>query len=192
MLPQIRTTQHHMLAVTVVVLAYTTATAAQNLSCICDLHHSLQQCRILNPLSEARDGTHFLLDASHVRYCWATMETPVGCLLNITLNKPWTWCRICAEGLVSRSGGSGYFIMWKTRHSYFRNLETRCLKLEKKKKSPVILLLRRHHCQNIGIYFVIWSSFLSCLYRFPLSLKKKKQKTKNRNSRRGSVVDESD
>ena len=31
--------------------AYTTAIAMPNLSCICDLHHSLQQCPILNPLS---------------------------------------------------------------------------------------------------------------------------------------------
>ena len=35
--------------------AYTTATATRDLSHICDLHCSLQQCRILNPLSEARD-----------------------------------------------------------------------------------------------------------------------------------------
>ena len=35
--------------------AYTTATATQDLSLICDLHHGLPQCWILNPLSEARD-----------------------------------------------------------------------------------------------------------------------------------------
>ena len=35
--------------------AYTTATATQDLSCICNLHHSSQQCWILNPMSEARD-----------------------------------------------------------------------------------------------------------------------------------------
>ena len=38
-------------------LAYTTATATQVLSCLCDLHHSSRQCRILNPLSKVRDGT---------------------------------------------------------------------------------------------------------------------------------------
>ena len=38
-------------------LAYTTATAMQDLSSICNLHHSSQQHRILNPLSEARDIT---------------------------------------------------------------------------------------------------------------------------------------
>ena len=32
----------------------------QDLSCICDLHLSSQQHRILNPLSEARDQTHNL------------------------------------------------------------------------------------------------------------------------------------
>ena len=35
--------------------AYTIAVAIPDLSRICDLCHSLQQCQILNPLSEARD-----------------------------------------------------------------------------------------------------------------------------------------
>ena len=46
--------------------AYATATARQELSRICDLHCSSQQCRILNPLSEARDQTHILMDTSRV------------------------------------------------------------------------------------------------------------------------------
>ena len=36
---------------------YTTATAMQDPSRICDLHHSLWQYQILNPLNEARDRT---------------------------------------------------------------------------------------------------------------------------------------
>ena len=48
-------------------LAYTTATVMQDLSCICDLHRSSRQRRILNPLSEARDQTRNLMDASQVR-----------------------------------------------------------------------------------------------------------------------------
>ena len=36
-------------------LAYTIAIAMPDLNHICNLHHSSQQCRILNPLSEARD-----------------------------------------------------------------------------------------------------------------------------------------
>ena len=37
--------------------AYATATAMQDPSPIYNLHHSLQQCQILNPLSGARDQT---------------------------------------------------------------------------------------------------------------------------------------
>ena len=43
-------------------LAYTTATATQDPSQLCNLYHSSQQCWILNPLSEARDQTQILRD----------------------------------------------------------------------------------------------------------------------------------
>jgi len=46
--------------------AYTTATAMQDPSLICDLHHSLEQYWILNSLSEARDRICFLVDSSWV------------------------------------------------------------------------------------------------------------------------------
>ena len=42
------------------------ATATWDLSHICNLHHSSQQCWILNPLSKARDGTCVLMDTSWV------------------------------------------------------------------------------------------------------------------------------
>ena len=45
-------------------------------NCICSLHHSSWQCRILNPLKEARDGIHILMDTSWVSYHWAMMGTP--------------------------------------------------------------------------------------------------------------------
>ena len=45
---------------------YTTATATPDPIRICDLHHSLRQCRILNPLSEARAWTRILMDNSWV------------------------------------------------------------------------------------------------------------------------------
>ena len=36
-------------------MAYTTATATQDLSLVYNLHHSSRQCRIVNPLGKARD-----------------------------------------------------------------------------------------------------------------------------------------
>ena len=48
----------------------------QDLSHICDLHHSSWQCQILNPLSKARDQTCILMNLSQVPYCWAAMGTP--------------------------------------------------------------------------------------------------------------------
>ena len=47
-------------------LAYSTATAAWDLSLVCDLHHSSRQCWILKPLSEARGPTCILMDTSQV------------------------------------------------------------------------------------------------------------------------------
>ena len=47
-------------------LAYAKATAMPDLSRICDLHHSLWQHWIHNPLNKARDRTHILMDTSWV------------------------------------------------------------------------------------------------------------------------------
>ena len=46
--------------------AYATATAMPDLSSICNLHHSLWQRRILNPLNEAGDQTRILMDTSQI------------------------------------------------------------------------------------------------------------------------------
>ena len=46
--------------------AYATATAMQDPSRVCDLHHSSQQYWILNPLSEARDQICVLKDAGQI------------------------------------------------------------------------------------------------------------------------------
>ena len=37
-----------------------------DVSCVCDLHHSSQQCWILNPLSEAKDWACILMDTSQI------------------------------------------------------------------------------------------------------------------------------
>ena len=50
-------------------LADTTATATPDPSRVCDLPHCSQQHWILNPLSQARDGTRSPVDTSRVHYC---------------------------------------------------------------------------------------------------------------------------
>ena len=49
-------------------LSYTTVTATQDLSHICDLHHSSRQhlSGILNPLSKARDPTGDLMNVRFI------------------------------------------------------------------------------------------------------------------------------
>ena len=58
-------------------LVHTTATVIQDPSHIFNLHHSSQQHRILNPLSEAWDGTHNLKVPSQIPFRCATMGTPL-------------------------------------------------------------------------------------------------------------------
>ena len=55
-------------------LAYTTA--MPDPSRVCQLYHSSQQHWILNPLNEARDRTHILMDTSQVCFHWAMAGSP--------------------------------------------------------------------------------------------------------------------
>ena len=55
--------------------AYATVTAMQDPGHSFDLHHSSQQCRIPNPLSEARDGTCVLMDTNLICFRRATTTT---------------------------------------------------------------------------------------------------------------------
>ena len=50
---------------------------AADLSNVCNLHHSSWQCQILNPLSEARDQTWILKDASQIHFHGAMMGIPM-------------------------------------------------------------------------------------------------------------------
>ena len=57
-------------------LAYITATAVSDLSLICDLHHSLWQCQILNPLSKAGIRPHSRGQYVGFLTCWVIMGSP--------------------------------------------------------------------------------------------------------------------
>ena len=56
---------------------YARATATQDQSHVCNLHHSSRQCRILNLLGKARDRTCNLVVPSQIHFCCATTGTPV-------------------------------------------------------------------------------------------------------------------
>ena len=73
-------------------LVYTKATAMPDLSHIFDLHHSLWQCRILNPLSEARDRTRNLMVPSQIHFCCATTGTSLcSFMVSCFLDSLWSW-----------------------------------------------------------------------------------------------------
>ena len=77
--------------------AYTPATAMQDPSHICDLHHSSHR-QILNPLREARDWTHNLVVPSRIRFHCATMGTPKWGFSNSTnLIHIWHLAFYCKE-----------------------------------------------------------------------------------------------
>ena len=57
-------------------LAYTTTTATQDPSHVCDLHQSSPQRWILSPRSEARDRTHDFMVPSRMCFRCATTPSP--------------------------------------------------------------------------------------------------------------------
>ena len=63
-------------------LAYITATATQTPSCVCDLHHGSWQCRILDPLREARDQTRVFTDTNPICFRFSTVGTPLIAAVN--------------------------------------------------------------------------------------------------------------
>ena len=76
---QIRATARGRIRATLTLtLTLATAIATPDLSQVCNLHHSSQQCRIPNPLRKARDRTHILMDTSQIHFHCATTGTPVS------------------------------------------------------------------------------------------------------------------
>ena len=73
-------------------LAYTTA--MQDPSRVCDLHHSSWQHRIPDPLSEARDLTHILMDISQFRFRCTTTE-----MLHLKNFYDSTWSSHCGSAV---------------------------------------------------------------------------------------------
>ena len=56
--------------------AYVAAATTSDQRRVCDLHHSSQQCQILNPLSKARDRTCNLMVPRWIHFSFPTRGTP--------------------------------------------------------------------------------------------------------------------
>ena len=54
---------------------------------VCDLHHSSWQHRILDPRSEARDGTCVLMDGSQVHFCCARTSSGSGIAMSCGVSR---------------------------------------------------------------------------------------------------------
>ena len=93
--------------------AYATATAMPDTSCICDLHHSSQQCQIPNALSKARDRTHILMDTSHIHFQRATTGIPPSFLtLNNTVLYVYTTFCLSVHPLMDTWVASVFRLLW--------------------------------------------------------------------------------
>ena len=101
-------------------LAYTTATATPDPSCVCNLHHSSQQCQFLTPLSEARDQTCIFMDNSWVliQLSQPQGELPVLFFSLLTRCSTMTYRRhsvsVCIQGPFMTH------LLWKRPHSKLR------------------------------------------------------------------------
>ena len=106
-------------------LAHATATATQDLSWVCDLHHSSWQSWILNPLSKTRDRTCILMDASQIRFRWATMGTPRyliffnSFLLKTQVHLPMRWWN--RSGTTEKKGRSLWRVSTKILRSWHQS-----------------------------------------------------------------------
>ena len=91
-------------------------------SCVCELHHSSWQCRILNPLSKDRDWPCTLMDTSQVHFCCATMGTPISLFFWFTLNLGRGWSTLRESRRFQNSGPLiplGLFLWSKQLTSYW-------------------------------------------------------------------------
>ena len=68
-----------------VAATYSTITVMWDQNQVCDLHHSSRQCWILNPLSEARDGTRNLMVPSQIHFHCTMKGTPIFSLFLMVL-----------------------------------------------------------------------------------------------------------
>ena len=83
----------------------------QNLSLVCNLHHSSWQCQILNPLIEARDQTHNLVVPSQIHFRYTTTGTPLCVLFKSKIFSSLFRGDKVQDTFSSVSGDAAYFLV---------------------------------------------------------------------------------
>ena len=154
--------------------AYATATAMPDPSHVCDLHWSLQQHQILNPLRKTRDQTSSLMDTSWIHYCWATMGTPlVGFLTHWATTGTSVFSITYLLDILSISNNitiiSNNNIKAYEVGTFILFLQIRILKLRKENWSIITQLVEIHLLLKL-IYLLTWNSVVlptasRCLYK---------------------------
>ena len=89
--------------------------ATPDLSHLCDLYHSLQQCQILNPLREARDWTCILMDISWVCYHLSHNVNSTSWVLN-PLNHNRNSCNVL---ILNFSKENSFLLFLHSRNMYW-------------------------------------------------------------------------
>ena len=108
--------------------AYVTGTATQDLSCICDPHHSSWWRWILNPLSKARDWTRVLMDTSQFHFCCATLGTPFSFFLSlifISTEEQLTYNVVLVSG-IQQSDSVIYMVFFLNFTLYWKIVDLQC------------------------------------------------------------------
>jgi len=143
---------------------YTTARETRDLSCVCDLHHTSPQRRIFNPLSEARDWTRNLMDASQFRFCWATRGTPRKASWSLT-----TICKIKKKKTKNKTKQKSITdpvasdISFGVKLGFQENGEKDFRKAEGKPALLFIRSLAKNIILSISSFWW-WTSCLPCLF----------------------------
>ena len=99
----------------------------QDLSHICDLHRSSQQHQILDPLSDARDRTHILMDSSWVCFCCTTTGTLRLYVFNLHPNISDTGMLLTIQGVLVPLSLHGSYstvaISWPKEVGIWKNIQ---------------------------------------------------------------------
>ena len=138
-------------------LAYTTATATRDLSCVCDLQHSSRKHWIPNPLSKARDWTRILMDTSHDSFPLCHNGNSLKffkeddiILYSIKGRLVFTFMSYCVPLIYHNFKDMGLLGCWRARKCYWKDVYSMYTSLQKWQRLLLTKVLFRSPCRVPG------------------------------------------